>query len=79
MLAWEPFVPAVTVLPQLKLVSAVGSRKRHAVSWRERVHRNCSSRCNCHDAVESGTTEITIDRRRQIGRIGGNRAGHFEV
>ena len=48
MLAWEPFVPAVTA-PQLKLVSVLAVSQRHAGSWRERVHRNRSSRRNRHD------------------------------
>ena len=51
----------------------VGVSQRHAGPWRERVYSNRSSRRNRHDTVESGTAEITIDRRRQIGRIGGNR------
>ena len=54
-------------------------RQRHASPWREGVHGNRVPRCDRHDTVESGTTEITIDGGRQIGGIGGNRAGHLEV
>ena len=38
--------------------------QRDAAPWRERVHRNCSSRRNRHDAVGSSTAKIPIDRCR---------------